>query len=81
MTDEPSDLGFSYKVRKSGDVEILHRGKLASTLRGRDATDFVVKAERGTAYPAQVLMARVTGNYKHGSERVLKQKVKGRLTS
>ena len=24
MTDEPSDLGFSYKVLKSGDVEILH---------------------------------------------------------
>lgn len=26
-------------------------------------------------------MARITGNYKHGSERVPKQKVKGRLTS
>lgn len=31
MTDEPADPGFSYRVRKSGDVEVLHRGKLAST--------------------------------------------------
>lgn len=80
MTDEPSDLGFSYKVRKSGDVEILHRGKLASTLRGRDAAGFVAKAERGTASEAQMLMARVTGNYKRGNERLAKQKAKAPLT-
>jgi len=81
MTDEPPDLGFSYRVRKSGDVEVLHRGKLASTLRGRDATDFVAKAERGTASQAQMLMARVTGNYKRGNERVASQKSKNRPTS
>ena len=52
MTDEPFDIGFIYKTRKSGDVEVLHRGKRATTLRGRDATDFVVKAERGTANQA-----------------------------
>lgn len=81
MTDAPSGLGFNRKVRKSGHVEILHRGKRASTLRGRDATDFVARAQRGTAHQAQVLMTRITGNNKHGNERVAKQILKGRSGS
>ncbi|MFZ2990438.1 hypothetical protein [Ideonella sp.] len=66
---DSGDLGFTYRVRKNGDVEILHRGRLASTLRGHDAEDFKQEAgdERGSG--AQQLMARVTGNYKHGNER------------
>ncbi len=74
MMHEPSDLGFTYKVRKSGDVEILHHGKIASTLRGRDAATFVGKAECGSFTQIQLLMARVTGNYRHGNERSAKQK-------
>jgi hypothetical protein len=81
MTDELSDPGFSYKVRKSGDVEVLHCGKLAATLRGRDAADFLAKAERSTESQAQMLMARVTGNYKRGNERIASQRLKRCPTS
>ena len=31
------DLGFTYKARKNGEVEILHRGRRATTLRGAAA--------------------------------------------
>jgi len=63
------DLGFTYRIRKNGEVEIFHRGRLASTLRGTDAEDFKREAPDEGSADAQQLMARVTGNYKHGNER------------
>ena len=67
---EPSDLGFTYRRRKNGDVEILHHGRVATTLRGRDATDFLLEAPDPSDTDSQQLMARLTGNYKHGNERL-----------
>ena len=71
MQKQPDEntLGFTYRVRKNGDVEIFHRGRLASTLRGNDADEFKQEATDETSAQAQQLMARVTGNYKHGNER------------
>jgi hypothetical protein len=66
---QSNDLGFTYRLRKNGDVEILHRGRLASTLRGNDAEDFKQEVGAEQSADAQQLMARVTGNYKHGNER------------
>jgi hypothetical protein len=69
---EPSDthdLGFTYRVRKNGEVEIFHRGRLASILRGHYAEDFKQEAGDEASAEAQRLMARVTGNYRHGNER------------
>lgn len=63
------DLGFTFRLKKSGEVEVLHRGKLASTLRGADAVDFIAEVESGEFADGQQLMARLTGNYKRGNER------------
>lgn len=59
--------GFTFVVRKSGDVAISHHGRHATTLRGSAAAEFWAGLE--TEDP-QELMARVTGNYKRGNERV-----------
>ena len=61
--------GFTFRVRKNGDVEVFHFGRLASTLRGSDAEDFKQDAPDEASDDAQQLMARLTGNYKHGNER------------
>jgi len=66
---DADDLGFTFRSRKGGDVEVLHRGRLASTLRGADAIDFLNEVEAGTHADGQQLMARLTGNYKRGNER------------
>ncbi len=63
------DLGFTCRTRKNGDVEVLHRGKLAATLRGAQAADFLEEVEAGAPSEGQQLMARLTGNYKRGNER------------
>jgi hypothetical protein len=63
----PEASGFTWEQRKSGEIVIRHHGQLAATLRG-------AKAERSSAVAsdpsgAQALIARLTGNYKHGNER------------
>ncbi len=63
------DLGFTYKIRQNKEVEIYHHGRLASTLRGTDAKEFAEDAPDQQSADAQQLMARITGNYKHGNER------------
>jgi hypothetical protein len=66
---EEPDLGFTYRARLDGTVEILHHGRLASTLRGRDAADFLARVAGASPAGGQQLMARVTGNYRRGNER------------
>jgi hypothetical protein len=70
MSKETEDLGFTFRRLKSGEVEILHQGRRASALRGRDAIEFLTEAESSSTSDMQQLMARVTGNYKHGNERI-----------
>lgn len=65
-----TDLGFTYRSRKGGAVQILHRGTLASTLRGAEADAFLAEVSSCSPDEAQQLMARITGNYKRGNERM-----------
>jgi hypothetical protein len=67
---DADDLGFTYRTRKTGEVEVHHHGKLAATLRGSEAADFVSDVQGGGFAEGQQLMARLTGNYKHGNERL-----------
>ncbi len=59
--------GFTYQRRKNGDVVVRHHGVEAAVLRGRQA-DALAAAEAGGG-DVQALLARLTGNYKHGNER------------
>lgn len=67
--------GFDYTVTADGTVRIRHQGKLATTLRGRRAADFLEDVDLGDD---QLLMARVTGNYRHGNERVARNHPRNR---
>ncbi|WP_088284015.1 hypothetical protein [Ideonella sp. A 288] len=63
-------LGFSWRSLKNGDVEVLHHGRRAATLRGHDAADFLAEVAAADADAQQQAMARLTGNYKRGNERL-----------
>jgi hypothetical protein len=60
------DLGFSYVVRKSGEIVISRDGRPVKSLGKREAGRFLRLLERAGPQEA---MARVTGNYKRGNER------------
>lgn len=65
MTQQPS--GFTY-ARAGDEVVITHHGRAATTLRGAAAGRFLARVDENP----QQLMARVTGNYRHGNERAAK---------
>lgn len=60
---------FTY-VRRGDDVVISHHGRVATTLRRGRAQEFLREVELGDE---QELMARLTGNYRRGNERVARQ--------
>ncbi|MEU6732310.1 hypothetical protein ABZ929_03755 [Streptomyces physcomitrii] len=62
----PAPHGFSYETRADGSVEITHRGRTATRLRGARAAKFLAEVAAGDA---QSVMARWTGAYKFGNER------------
>ncbi|MFI6132687.1 hypothetical protein [Micromonospora sp. NPDC051141] len=57
--------GFAYTERADGAVVITHHGRVAGTLRGGRAAEFLAEVD---ADP-QLVMARWTGNYRRGNER------------
>lgn len=71
--------GFTFGVRNDTEVVIAHRGRKATTLRGTSARDFLDEVgDDQHGRPAQELMARVTGNYKHGNERLARSHPRNR---
>lgn len=64
------DLGFVHRIAKNGNVLISHKGKHATTLRGSKANTFIEEMNELSSFEQQQLMARVTGNYKRGNERL-----------
>ncbi|MFJ5553457.1 hypothetical protein [Streptomyces sp. NPDC093225] len=71
----PQPFGFTYEQRGDGTVVITHRGRAAGTLRGGRATKFLAEVESGDA---QLVMARWTGAYKFGNERVARNHPRNR---
>lgn len=65
----PSPHGFDYTVRADGTVLISHHGRIVTTVRGARAAAFLAEAEGGDD---QEVMARWTGQYRHGNERTAK---------
>lgn len=59
--------GFTYDEHSDGSVTVFHHGRKAAVLRGPRAQEFLAELEQGDR---QTVMARWTGNYRRGNERV-----------
>lgn len=64
-----SDLGFSWRATKDGQVRISRQGRVVTTLRGAAAERFRRRAAGSDEAAQQQLMARASGNYRRGNER------------
>ncbi len=60
---------FDYRIVKDGRILISWRGKQVVTLSGKKADKFRNQIDGLDDYGAQLLMARMTGNFKRGNER------------
>ncbi len=70
MNSQDGELAFSFQVSRNGDVSILRHARLVTTLRAAAARDFLAEVEVTSHAEQQQLMARLTGNYKRGNERL-----------
>lgn len=66
--------GFDYERRRDGSIVITHHGAKATVLRGNAAQEFLDEVD----VDPQQIMARVTGNYKRGNERVARNHPRNR---
>jgi len=65
LDEEP----FSYKVSKDNKVFIYWYGKQVSILKGKESEKFLKRVENADQKEMQLVMAKVTGNFKRGNER------------
>jgi hypothetical protein len=67
--------GFGFEERADGSVLIVHHGRQAAVLRDGRAARFLQEVAAGDP---QLVMARWTGNYRHGNERAARQHPRNR---
>ena len=63
---------FTYKITKDKKVFISYEGKHVTTLSGKKAEDFIKRIQNTEGKDAQLIMAKVTGNFKRGNEKLFK---------
>jgi hypothetical protein len=71
--DALESMPFSYATRSDGSIVISYHAAPVTILRGRSAERFTTRVSGADAIGAQQLMARATGNFKRGNERIGKQ--------
>ncbi|PNZ76917.1 hypothetical protein CD111_05570 [Mammaliicoccus stepanovicii] len=71
-----SEDPFSYQITKKRTVRIFFGGKEIKILKDAKAEQLIKKMEAVDYddYDVQLLLAKVTGNFKHGNEKVHKSK-------
>jgi len=63
---------FTYRVTKDHKVFISYEGKQVTTLSGKKAEDFIKKIQSAEGKDIQLIMAKATGNFKRGNEKLFK---------
>ncbi len=63
------DDQFGWSAAKNGPVSIRWQGRVVTLLRGTDAARFQTRIAATDAAGAQLVMAKVTGNFRRGNER------------
>ena len=65
---------FSYRITKDKKVFISWYGKVVTTLNGSRAESFILDIEKIDGIEAQLILAKVTGHFKHGNEKLSKKR-------
>ena len=74
LSEEP----FAYQIMKSKKVAISYRGKQIKIVKDKEAERLLakIKAVEDNMTEVQLLLAKITGNFKHGNEKLGKNKRK-----
>jgi hypothetical protein len=64
---------FSYQALNSGKVLLFWKGRKIKTLAGMEAAQFLDKMNQADPQTGLLLMAKATGNFKRGNERLIQK--------
>ncbi len=67
------DEVFTYRVTKDKRIFIAWCGRQVTVLSGSKAEGFLANIAHAQGKDAQLIMAKVTGNFKRGNEKMNKQ--------
>jgi hypothetical protein len=60
---------FTYSVSKDKKVFIAWYGKQVMIIKDKESEKFLAKIANANELEAQLIMAKITGNFKHGNEK------------
>ena len=69
LSEEP----FEYSILKDNKVQISFHHKTVMMLKGSAAMDLIKKLEKADGLEKQLILAKVTGNFKRGNEKISKK--------
>ena len=64
---------FTYRITKDKKVFISYEGKQVTALSGTKAEKFINDISGVDGKDAQLIMAKITGNFKRGNEKLFKK--------
>lgn len=67
--DKLKEEPFSYKVTKSNKILVYYEGRQIMMLGEKDTKKVISKLNNKNRFEQQLILAKVTGNFKHGNER------------
>lgn len=74
LSEEP----FTYQTTKKGTIVIYYRGKQIKLIKDNEAENLIsrIKEVEDNMTEVQLLLAKITGNFKRGNEKISKNKRK-----
>lgn len=67
------DRAFDYRITKDDKIFITWYGKQVKILSGTESLKFLKKINGATEYEKQMILAKITGNFKRGNEKLFKK--------
>lgn len=69
------DYPFSYQIGKEGKVLIYYYNKQIKVISGKKSKSLLEKLEWSNEDEEQMILAKITGNFKRGNERNTKKNI------
>lgn len=61
---------FGHREIKNGKIQITFHSKMIKTIQGKEYNKFIRILELDDPYELQLFMAKITGQFKHGNEKL-----------
>lgn len=65
---------FSYKIQKNEKIVVFYQGRQVAIYKGQKASQLKGKLEGLSEDETQLALAKITGNFKRGNEKFIKNK-------